>query len=431
MNILVISQEYPPYLMGGVATHVQELVKGLVAAGHCVHVFTYSMECTFCIQDYGATIHFFHFPFKNRKDQYDGEMHEVRQLNCMMADYIKSVLNNGHAPDLIHAHEWLTFECAEQLRTHFNIPVVMTIHMVWATLVENIVPHPQSKEVIQLEQSCCQRADKVIAVSQAIKDEVVTHCNVDRGRVDVVFNGFDAALFDPAAITLEAITAENRQLGLGRDRMVLFAGRLSPQKGLSALLRSAMHVLKEREDVRYVIAGRLDRGGYSDLLMTMVQRHPKLKNKVLFLDRVLRTRLAVLYKLATLVVVPSLYEPFGYAAVEPMAAAKPVIATATGGLAEIIEDGRSGLLVPLIKLKTAAGHDVDVQKFAEAQLRLLDDPALAHRLGVEAQARVCSLFTIEQMVEGTLRSYNSLLSSSAYPQFCSIPGNRVRHLETV
>lgn len=409
MNIVMISQEYPPCLVGGTATHVQELIKGFAGSGHFIDVFTYSMERSFSITDHGARIHFFHFPLHDRKHQYDGGVHEVKRVNGRLAEHIKQVLKGGRAPDIIHAHDWLCFGCADRLREIFGAPAVITMHMVWGAIVGSIVHHPQSADVIKIEGDCCRRAEKVIAVSQSVKNDIVGRYGVDGSRVDVVFNGFDPALFDPAAISDEAVEAERRRLALNGNKLIVYAGRLSPQKGVIPLLRSAMYVLQERADVLYAIAGELESGGHSDVLRGMAARHPRLKEKVIFLNRISRERLAALYKLATLVVVPSLYEPFGYAAVEPMAAGKPVIATDTGGLAEIIENGKSGLLVPLVKVNSGAGRDVDAAKLAQAQLAILGDSLLANRLGKGAQARVDSRFNTRQMIDGTLRTYQSLV----------------------
>jgi glycosyltransferase involved in cell wall biosynthesis len=409
MNIVMISQEYPPYLVGGTATHVQELIQGFAGHGHSIDLFTYSMERSFSIMDHGARIHFFHFPLPDRKHQYDGGVHEVEQVNGMLAEYVKRVLGNGRAPDVIHAHDWVCFGCANRLRELFGSPVVLTMHMVWGAVVDSIVRHPQRADLIKTEGDCCRRADKVIAVSHSVRNEVVRRYGVDGFRVEVVFNGFDPALFDPAAISGEAVEAERECLALNGKKLIVYAGRLSPQKGLVPLLRSAMYVLQERADVLYAIAGGLERGGHSDVLTDMAARHPRLKDKVIFLNRISRERLAALYRLATLAVVPSLYEPFGYAALEPMAMGKPVIATDTGGLAEIIENGKSGLLVPLVKVNS--GYDVDVQKLAQAQLAILDDSLLANRLGKGAQARVYSKFRTSQMIEGTWHTYQSVLSS--------------------
>jgi alpha-maltose-1-phosphate synthase len=413
MIVAMITQEYPPYLLGGAATHVQELSRGLARAGHTVHVFSYSTERTFTLQDQGVCVHFLQFPLAGREHQYDGNLRELESLGRMLADHATRFFENSQAPDIIHAHEWLEFPCAEILRKVFDVPVIVTNHMVWAWMLETLMPHPESGQIIERERDSCRQADKVIAVSRSIKEQIVARYGAVESQVDVVLNGLNPDIFDPENLRQEEIAEEREQLGLnGGDKLVLYAGRLTSQKGVSALLRSALQVLRKRDDVRYAIAGKLEPGGYSDILTKMVVGHPKLKSRVMFLDRVSRERLAVLYGVATLVVVPSVYEPFGYAAVEAMAAGKPVIASNTGGLAEIIEDEKSGLLVPLVAMNAGAGiYDVDVPKLTSAQLRICDDPKMARLLGKNARERALSLFSVERMIEGVLETYRNAIEA--------------------
>jgi len=411
MVILMISHEYPPYLVGGKAIHVQELSRGLVRAGHTVHVFSYNMERTFTLQDQGVCVHFLQFPLAGRNHQYDLDLCELVLLNRKLADHARQFFVDKQPPDIIHAHEWIEFGCAELLRADFDGPVVVTNHSVYAWMLENLTPHPESEQVIGHERHASRQADKVIAVSRSIKQEIVSRYRLEDSQVDVVLNGLNADIFDPERAQAE-LDSEREKIGLGRDKLVVFAGRLTVQKGVSALLRSAMKVLQQRDDVRYAIAGKLEPGGYSDFLTNMVSGHPKLKSRTIFLGRVSRERLAALYGLATLVVVPSIYEPFGYAAVEPMAAGKAVIATNTGGLAEIIEDGKSGLLVPLLRRNAGIGSwDVDVSELVSAKLRILDDPELARRLGACARERALSFFNVDRMVQGTIETYNKVVDS--------------------
>jgi glycosyltransferase involved in cell wall biosynthesis len=174
-----------------------------------------------------------------------------------------------------------------------------------------------------------------------------------------------------------------------------------------------MRVLAQNAEVRYLIVGGSDDRGYVDLVMSLAQHHPKLKEAVDFLGSVPRNELAGIYKCAAAVVVPSLYEPFGYAALEPMALGKPVIASATGGLAEIIEDEVSGILIPLIKKQHTDTYDLDMDKLVSAQLRVLSDSQLALLLGENARLRARQEFSVEKMIMGTLSTYGKCYASRA------------------
>jgi len=122
-----------------------------------------------------------------------------------------------------------------------------------------------------------------------------------------------------------------------------------------------------------------------------------------------RKQLAALYQVADLTLVPSIYEPFGYAAIEAMAAGVPVVATRIGGLAEIIEDGVTGLLVP-IEQHPAGPYKIDIQSLVEAQLSLLTDEARAREIGKAARQSVTNRFTRETMIESTLGIYRKTVS---------------------
>jgi 1,4-alpha-glucan branching enzyme len=212
MIILMISVEYPPYLVGGKATHVQELSRGLVKADHTVHVFSCHMERTFTLQDQGVWIHFLQFPFTGRDHQYDLSLWELTSLNRELADHARQFFVDKQSPDLIHAHEWMEFGCAELLRTVFDVPCVMTNHSVYAWMLENLNPHPESERIIGQEGHACRQADKVIAVTLSIKQEIVARYGVENSHVDVVLNGLNADIFDPERVQTE-LDSERERMG--------------------------------------------------------------------------------------------------------------------------------------------------------------------------------------------------------------------------
>ncbi|HTN92020.1 MAG TPA: glycosyltransferase family 4 protein, partial [Sorangium sp.] len=132
------------------------------------------------------------------------------------------------------------------------------------------------------------------------------------------------------------------------------------------------------------------------------------------LGKLPRKQLRFLHRIADMALVPSLYEPFGFTAIEAMASGVPVIAASAGGLSEIVQDGESGLLVPVRQTATDV-REVDVERLAAAQLKLLADPALARRLGQAGQRRVAELFQLPRMIQGNLQVFWRLLGRSAAP----------------
>jgi glycosyltransferase involved in cell wall biosynthesis len=408
MNILMVTQEYPPYLVGGIGTHVQELARGLVARGVTVCVVTFSTGYAHVADDNGVRVRYIPYPFSGRPNQYPERLCELDQLNRLILDCARPVLkSNKESETIVHIHDWPSFGAAEKLRSEFMVPVVITVHGLWSDLArwDN---HLDKEAVASLESDACRRADRVIAVSAFIGGRIAELFNADRERLDIILNGFDIDRFCACA----RMASSCRLPALG-GKTVVYAGRVVPQKGVLTFLRSAMRVLAQHAEVRYLIVGGSDDRGYVDLVMSLAQHHPKLKEAVDFLGSVPRNELAGIYKCAAVVVVPSLYEPFGYAALEPMALGKPVIASATGGLAEIIEDEVSGILIPLIKKQHTDTYDLDMDKLVSAQLRVLSDSQRALLLGENARLRARQEFSVEKMIMGTLSTYGKCYASRA------------------
>jgi glycosyltransferase involved in cell wall biosynthesis len=192
-------------------------------------------------------------------------------------------------------------------------------------------------------------------------------------------------------------------LGPG-DRLVLFAGRLNPMKGVTDLVESAARVAAALPSVRYALVGGADHRDYGESVRQAIARHPVLEGRVLLLGKVPRHQLALLYRTADLAVVPSIYEPFGYASLEAMAAGLPVVGTDTGGIAEVVAHGETGLLVPVVPTGDCR-REVDVGALARAQLTLLEDAGAARRLGEAGYRRLQERFTRESMVAATLAAF--------------------------
>lgn len=106
-------------------------------AGIFHDVFTYSMERSFRTTDHGARIYFLHFPLRGRKHQYDVGVHEVECVNGILVKHVERALGRGRAPYVVHAHDWLCFGSADDVRRFFGVPVVLTMHMVWGAVVES------------------------------------------------------------------------------------------------------------------------------------------------------------------------------------------------------------------------------------------------------------------------------------------------------
>jgi starch synthase len=310
---------------------------------------------------------------------------------------------------LIHCHDCDTFPSALMLRQRLGIPIVSTVHFLAEPFDRRLGQTPPD-HLIQREREICTRSDALITVSQTLKQAIVEMHNIPDNRIAVVYPSFDPSIFLGVKSHSPELEERRRRFAPKSESVVVFAGRFSPVKGISAFLRSAIHILAEGHRAVYIIAGEIDRGVYPDRCIALAENHPVLKGRVFFVGHQSREELAELYGLATIAVVPSLFETFGYAATEAMAAGVPTIATNVGGLREIIQSERSGLLVPLQHLGEGL-YDVDVPRLVQAQRRLLTDPELRKRLGAGGRARVLERFPYQDMLRRTLEVYEAVVKS--------------------
>ena len=284
-----------------------------------------------------------------------------------------------------HAHTWYASMAALLIRTLYGIPLVVTLHS-----LEPLRPWKEDQlgpgYLISsgVERHAVQSADRVIAVSEAMRADVLRHFSIDSGRVVVVHNGIDPDVF---ARTQRRGVLE--RLGI-REPYVLFVGRISEQKGLFDLVEAASALPPTLTVV--LCAATPDTPAIEDRLRRALAGNPAIR----WIPEMLPVPDVVeLYSHAALFVCPSVYEPFGLIDLEAMACGTPVVASAVGGIVEVVEDGRTGLLVP-------PGRPAEL---AAAIRTLLDDPSRARAMGVAGRRRVEERFTWERVAERTERVY--------------------------
>lgn len=404
IRVLMLSSEYPPVLLGGLGTHVFELTEGLRELDCDITVIAPTKTETAHHVDRNLSVHWVSMLGSLTQDTL---LKAVIHSNRDCLRYGLELLSGLPAkPDVIHCHDWLSFPAAQQLARRFDIPLVSTVHLLYST--NRMWGESIDREIFRIEKELCRQPDAVITVSESMRTLISETHGTPVDRIHVVHNGMDPALYLEAAAN-HAETSRLRQLyAPNGERIILFAGRLAPQKGISALFESAAQIVAKDERVRYLIAGTHPWSSGAEILKYHQKYYPQyaqLWTRTAFLDQVPRTQLAQLYQIADMALVPSIYEPFGYAALEAMAAGVPVIATRAGGLAEIVTDGETGLLVPVIP-NARGEHRVDVKKLTEAQMFLLGDDATARRLGAAGQRRAVADFAQEKMVQSVKSVYS-------------------------
>jgi glycosyltransferase involved in cell wall biosynthesis len=294
--------------------------------------------------------------------------------------------------DLVHAHQYTPFFYAAAARLLCRRPAVL--------LTEHgrhhpDFPRPKRRLVNRL---LLDRRDRVVAVGEAVRQALVVNDGFPAGRVGVIYNGIDLGPFG-AAVGRAAL---RRELGLAENDLVLFqVARLDPIKDHLTALRALQRLRQWRDDVRLVIVGE----GPTEATIRQFVREGGLESHVHMLG--LRADVARLLPAGDAFLLTSVSEGIPLTVIEAMAAGLPVVATRVGGMAEVVEDGRTGLLAP-------AG---DAEALAESVMRLARDPGLAAEMGRWGRARAWAEFSEAHMHERYGQLYREMLgvSNGRYP----------------
>jgi glycogen synthase len=291
---------------------------------------------------------------------------------------------------LAHAHTWYASMAGLLIRTLYDIPLVVTLHS-----LEPLRPWKADQlgpgYIVSsgVERHAIEAAERVIAVSEAMRADALHHFGVEPDRVVVVHNGIDP---DRYRRTGERSALD--RLGI-REPYVLFVGRISEQKGLFDLIEAAGALPPAATVV--ICAASPDTPELEARLARAVSGEPRIRwiPEMLSVPDVVQ-----LYSHAALFACPSIYEPFGLINLEAMACETPVVASAVGGIVEVVEDRLTGLLVPPSR----------PAELAAAMTRLLGDPARARAMGRAGRRRVEDRFTWDRVAERTEGVYSDAIA---------------------
>ena len=315
--------------------------------------------------------------------------------------------------DLVHSHTWYANFTGEVASKMHKIPHLITAHS-----LEPLRPWKEEqlgggyRISSWLERSAYEDAAKIIAVSHGMRADILrAYPQIDPAKVVVVHNGIDLAAFQSTKND-EVV----RELGIDpAQRSVVFVGRITQQKGLPYLLKAAKEL---PADVQLVLcAGAPDTKEIQEQVTALVEELSKTRSNVIWIERHLsRAELIAVLSSATVFACPSIYEPLGIVNLEAMACHIPVVATATGGIPEVVEDGKTGILVPIEQMHDGSGKPLDearfVGDFAAALNRMLDHPDIAG-FGQRGRARVEEHFSWDQIAKDTISVYRDAIASFA------------------
>ncbi len=387
----MLSWEYPPRIVGGIARHVQELSEALVEQGVEMHVVTASHPNTPDESvEGGVYLYRVGVPPKPGDDFLQG----VYALNLAMQSRAEALLREWQGcPTLLHAHDWLVEPCARALKHTFKIPLIATIHATEHGRHGGI--HSDlSHRIHQHEWELTYEAWRVIVCTNYMLGEVHHGLGVPLDKIDIIPNGIRAEKF--AFEFPESERARFRQRFAPPDApIVFFVGRMVREKGVQVLLQAFLAVKARYPNARLVIAG----GGYRTHLETFV-RFAQLEDSVLFTGFIPDEDLMKLYRVVDVAVYPSLYEPFGIVALEAMAVGVPVVVSDAGGLKEVVWHEQTGIV-------TWAGNP---DSLAWGILRVLDDPESAKQRAQNALQALQTEFNWHLIAQKTRRVYERVWS---------------------
>lgn len=333
-KILMLSWEYPPKIIGGLSRAVYDLSRALVKQGEEVHVFTSYVEGSpaFEYMD-GVYVHRISCLVENDTLQF---MDWVLQLNLAMVQYFASCQVKGLYFQLIHAHDWLVSLAARELQKKYGLHMLATIHATEHGRNQGIFTDLQRK-IHGEEWKLTHEAEKVIVCSEYMRKEVLHLFQLAEEKVIVIPNGVDRTKIE---VSPDHSFKKDRY-ALPDEKIIFFVGRLVREKGAQYLVEAATEVVNACPEAKFIIAG----SGPMKMELEQEAYDKGLDHKILFTGFIQDKERNELLKHAYIAAFPSIYEPFGIVALEAMAAGTPVLVSDTGGLAEIIQHGVSGLKV--------------------------------------------------------------------------------------
>ena len=395
MRLDVLSKEYPPEIYGGAGVHVAELVRALRDRDDVeTHVHAFGAQRSEQLTSSYA--------------EPEALAHANPALRTMAVDL--AIADACAGTDLVHSHTWYANHAGHLAALLHDVPHVVTAH--------SLEPlRPWKAEQLGggyrlsswVERTAYESAAAVIAVSAAMREDVLrSYPAVDPARVHTVHNGIDTELWSPRP-DAEAC----RRLGVDPDRpAVVFVGRITRQKGLPLFLRACAALPPEVQVV--LCAGAPDTPEILAEVESLVAGLRADRSGIVWIPEMLpRADVIALLTAATAFACPSIYEPLGIVNLEAMACETAVVATATGGIPEVVVDGTTGVLVPIEQAGDGTGTPLDpeqyVADFAEALTSVVSAPDRAAEMGRAGRARAIESFGWPAIAERTMEVYRSVL----------------------
>ncbi len=421
--------EFPPFFRGGLGTYAMEITKEFIRAGNGITAFSRNTGKDPTSDEWnGVEVHRpmlmdlvdvlpIISPGDVQRWDVSGQKFFMETLlyNLLSASKLVNDLcaKEGKKFDIVAAHDWLAFVAGMVAKSNLSLPLVAHYHS-----TEQGRTGGGSPAIKDIERLAAHRADLIVTVSYAMRDELVK-LGYPEQKIRVVYNGVDTGKYRPDLFSGEEIRAFREKIGVGSSPMLFFVGRLTWVKGADTLTMAMKEVVKAVPDAKLVIVGK---GEQEDMLRQIVSSNGLVKNVILNFSYVPEEERLKYYAACDVAVFPSKYEPFGIVSLEAMAMGKPVIVGARG------TSGFREQVIPLgpdICGFHINPHDpADLAKFA---IMLLKDPRLCKTMGQNARRRVLESFTWDIAASNTLRVYEEAIEiynkkqRAHYESVCKVP----------
>ena len=400
MKALFYTREFPPYVYGGAGVHVEYL------AAELAKLIEIEVRCFGDQDDQSNNLTVKGFPFENPAfDAADDKLKSVFKTlsTClqMNADAIDA--------DVVHCHTWYAHFAGIVAKLCYGTPLVITTH--------SLEPlRPWKREQLGrgydasswIEKTAIEMADALIAVSEETKEDVLKHFDVDESKVHVIYNGINLQQY----ITTSK-TSTLDEYGVDKTKpYVLFIGRITRQKGIIHLVNAIKYIDPDTQIV--LCAGAPDTPEIGKEMEDAVNEVKKTRDNVIWIDKmVTKEEIIQLYSHADVFCCPSIYEPFGIINIEAMACDTAVVASAVGGIKEVVVHGETGLLIPLEQQKEAPFEPIDPDKFsrdlANGVNQVIGDKALRETMAKNGRQRVEDYFDWIAIAKQVEELYKSLI----------------------
>ena len=402
MKVLFLTNEYPPHVYGGAGVHVdylsRELAKTMPVEVRCFgdqRLEQGNLKVTGFELDTNA------FTCPKPLRSVFGAVRRCCDFNTTNID-----------ADLVHCHTWYSHFGGILARLNYGVPLVITVHS-----LEPLRPWKREQLgggydfSLWVEKTALEMADAIIAVSGETKRDIERLFHVDPARLHIIHNGIDLDEYHKVDST-----AALKRYGIDSGKpYLLFVGRITRQKGIVHLVRAIQFMDRDFQIV--LCAGAPDTPDIAQEMKNAVDQAKKKRPDIIWIDEMVDKPTAIeLYSHAAVFCCPSIYEPFGIINLEAMACETAVVASAVGGIKEVVVDGETGFLVPLEQMKESPFEPTDPEKFSRDLTvrinKLMADRALREKFGRAGRKRAEEKFSWSAIARQTKALYESLSKSS-------------------